>query len=138
MIDVWLEPVAESGNPYIGIRNHLTGADAEAAGKPLDQKLYDKAKDYYMEAFFRVLYIGGENSVGFHNPTEALRILGDSVAFAEKSEGLLRQALAKTGVDTPMVVDLELDKYLEGRGKKKLGFQAKAEIKDPLGVQARF
>ena len=110
----------------------------QASGKALDQKLYDKAKDYYMEAFFRVLYVGGENSVGFHNPTEAMRILGDSVAFAEKSEGLLRQALAKSGVDTPMVVDLELNKYLEGRGKKKLGFQAKAEIKDPMGLQTRF
>ena len=67
-----------------------------------------------------------------------MRILGDSIAFAAKSEGLLRQALGKAGVDTPLMVHLELDKYLTGRGKKKLGFQARAEIKDPLGMQIRF
>jgi nitrite reductase (cytochrome c-552) len=110
----------------------------QASGKAIDPALYDKAREYYLEAFYRTLYIGGENSVGFHNPTEAMRILGDAVAFATKAEGLMRQALTKAGVDTPMVVDLELDKYLEGRGKKKLGFQAKAEFKDPLGIQVRF
>jgi nitrite reductase (cytochrome c-552) len=110
----------------------------QASGKPLDQKLYDTAKDCYMEAFFRVLYIGGENSVGFHNPTEAMRILGDSVAFAKKSEGLLRQALAKAGIDTPIAVDLEMNKYLDGRGKKKLKFDPKVEIKDPYGIEEKL
>jgi len=110
----------------------------QASGKNVDPALYEKARDYYLEAFYRSLYVGAENSVGFHNPTEAMRILGDSVAFAAKAEGLLRQALSKAGVDTPLVVDLELNKYLEGRGKKKLGFQAKAEFKDPHGVQVKF
>lgn len=112
--------------------------EARDAGKPIDEKLYEKAKDFYEEAFFRSLYIGGENSVGFHNPTEAMRILGDSVAFAGKSEGLLRQALSKAGVDVPMVVDLELKKYLNERGKKKLMFDSSVEIKDPLGLQRNF
>ena len=111
---------------------------AQAEGKMIDQELYDKARDYYMEAFFRSLYVGAENSVGFHNPTEALRILGDSVAFATKSEALLRQALAKAGIDSPMVVNLELNKYLDERGKKKLMYDAKVEVKDPLGVQKNF
>lgn len=96
------------------------------------------AKDFYMEAFFRGLYVGAENSVGFHNPTEAMRILGDSNAFALKAEALLRQALAKAGEEVPVVVDLELDKYLNERGKKKLMRQAGVEIKDPFGVQERF
>ena len=91
-----------------------------------------------MEAFFRILYIGGENSVGFHNPTESMRILGDSVAFASKAEALLRQALTRAGVDVPMVVNLELNKYLDERGKKKLKFQKDVEIKDPFGVQERL
>ncbi len=112
--------------------------EAQAAGKNIDKELYEKAKDYYIEAFFRTLYIGGENSVGFHNPTEAARILSDSTAFAGKAEGLLRQALAKAGVNVPVKVDLELKKYLDDRGKKKLRSNPAFEIKDPLGLQEKF
>jgi nitrite reductase (cytochrome c-552) len=110
----------------------------QAAGKAIDTALYDKAKDYYMEAFLRLNFIGAENSVGFHNPAEALRVLGDSLAFAGKSEALLRQALAKAGVDLPVKIDLEMNKYIEGRGEKKLKFNPSVEIKDPFGVQERF
>jgi nitrite reductase (cytochrome c-552) len=112
--------------------------DAEKAGKSIDKTLYDKARDFYEEAFFRSLYIGAENSVGFHNPTEAIRILGDATAFAGKAEGLLRQALAKAGIDVPIMVNLELHKYLDDRGKKKLMFDPDVEIKDPFGLQDRF
>ncbi len=112
--------------------------EARAAGKNIDQELYEKAKDFYMEAFFRTLYIGGENSVGFHNPTEAARILSDSTAFAGKSEALLRQALTMAGVDVPVVVNLELNKYLNERGKKKLNFQKEAVIEDPFGLQEKI
>ena len=111
---------------------------AQEAGKNIDKTLYDKAKDYYMEAFLRLNYIGAENSVGFHNPAEALRVLGDSLAFAGKAEALLRQSLAKAGVDVPIKVDLELKKYLENRGEKKLKFNPSVEIKDPFGVQDMF
>jgi nitrite reductase (cytochrome c-552) len=110
----------------------------QEAGKNIDKALYDKAKDYYMEAFLRLNFIGAENSVGFHNPAEALRVLGDSLAFAGKAEALLRQALAKAGVDVPIKVDLELKKYLENRGEKKLKFNPSFEIKDPFGVQDMF
>jgi nitrite reductase (cytochrome c-552) len=111
---------------------------AQAEGKDIDKALYDKAKDYYEEAFYRGVFIGAENSVGFHNPTEAMRILGDATAFATKAEGLLRQALAKAGVDVPMKVDLELRKYLDNRGEKKLMANPAFEFKDPTGVQDRF
>lgn len=110
----------------------------QAAGKQIDQKLYEQAKDFYMEAFFRSLYIGAENSVGFHNPTEAMRILGDSTAFAMKAEALLRQALTKAGEEVPLNVNLELDKYLSERGKKKLMLQKDVEFKDPFGVQDKL
>ncbi len=110
----------------------------QEAGTEVDKTLYEAAKDAYMEAFFRTLYIGGENSTGFHNPTEAMRILGDSIAFAAKADGLLRQALTKAGQDVPMTVDLELDKYLNERGKKKLNRQPGVEIKDPFGVQSKL
>ncbi len=110
----------------------------QASGKKIDQALYDRAKDLYEEAFYRVIYIGAENSVGFHNPTEAQRNLADAVAFAGKAEALLRQTLAKAGVDTPVMVNLELDKYLTGRGKKKLNFNPKVEIKDPYGIEEKL
>jgi len=110
----------------------------QAQGKQIDKALYDKAKDYYEEAFYRCVFIGAENSVGFHNPTEAMRVLGDATAFATKAEALLRQALAKAGVDVPLTVNLELNKYLENRGEHKLNFDPKVEIKDPYGVQVRF
>jgi nitrite reductase (cytochrome c-552) len=112
--------------------------EAQAAGKNIDMALYDKAKDLYEEAFYRSNFIGAENSVGFHNPPEALRILGDSVAFATKSEALLRQALTKAGVDVPMVVNLELNKYIEARGKKKLTFNQKVVINDPFGIEEKL
>src|SRR5512146_2898187 len=111
---------------------------AQAEGKQIDKALYDKAKDFYEEAFYRGVFVGAENSVGFHNPTEATRILGDATAFAGKAEGLLRQALAKAGVDVPQMVNLELDKYLDGRGQKKLSFQKAVEFEDPFGVQGKL
>jgi nitrite reductase (cytochrome c-552) len=108
---------------------------AQAEGKKIDQPLYDQAKDLYLEALYRVIYIGAENSVGFHNPTEAGRICGDAVAMAMKSDGLLRQALTKAGVEVPANVNLELTKYLNKRGVKPLNFRPEFEFKDPFGIQ---
>lgn len=111
---------------------------AKAEGKQIDEELYKKAKDFYEQAFYRNLFIGAENSVGFHNPTEALRVLGDATAFATKAEAFLRQILTKAGVDVPARVDLEMAKYLDNRGAKKLMGNPKIEIKDPTGVQDLF
>jgi len=108
---------------------------AKTEGKNIDPKLYDQAKDLYFEAFYRINYIGAENSQGFHNPTEAGRICGDSVAFAEKCSGLLRQALASAGVAAPADINLELAKYLNNRGVRKLSFKPQEEFKDPFGIQ---
>jgi len=111
---------------------------AQKSGKKLDQAVYGKAKDYYEEAFYRVTFIGAENSMGFHNPTETLRVLGDAAYFAGKSEGLLRQLLALAGAPAPARLDLELGKYLENRGQKKLGFDKTVEFKDPFRNQEKF
>jgi nitrite reductase (cytochrome c-552) len=108
---------------------------AQADGKQLDKGLYDQAKDLYLDALYRVIYIGAENSVGFHNPTEAGRICGDAVAMAAKADGLLRQALTKVGVEVPANVNLELAKYLNKRGVKPLNFKPEFEFKDPFGIQ---
>jgi nitrite reductase (cytochrome c-552) len=107
-------------------------------GKEIDQALYDQAKEFYEEAFYRSVFIGAENSVGFHNAPEALRVLGDAIAFAVKSESFLRQLLAKAGVDVPMKVDLELAKYLDMRGEHELKFDPELEIKDPMNLQEMF
>lgn len=107
----------------------------QAKGKTFDETLYRQAKDFYLQAFYRVVYLAAENSMGFHNPTEAGRIAGDAVAFAAKAEGLLRQMLTGGGVDVPAVVNLELARYLNDRGAKKLDFVPAQEIKDPTGIQ---
>ncbi len=105
---------------------------ARTAGRQIDSELYAQARDHYEEAFYRVVFIGAENSTGFHNPSETLRVLGDAANHAGKAEGLLRQALTKAGVMVPTKVDLELAKYLNNRGTKKLMFKAEHEIKDPF------
>jgi len=37
-----------------------------------------------------------------------------------------------------MVVNLELNKYLDSRGQKKLKFQKGFEFKDPYGIEDRL
>lgn len=111
---------------------------AQEAGKTLDQALYDRAKDLYLEALYRVIFVGAENSVGFHNPSEAGRILGDAVAMAQKSESLVRQALAKADVDVPADIGLEIAKYANDRGSKKLNFRPELEFTDPFGTQEKL
>lgn len=105
---------------------------AQAEGKVIDKELYDKAKDHYEEAFYRVLFFGAENSVGFHNPTEAMRMLGDAALHAGQAEALLRQGLTAAGIAVPVKIDLELSKYTDNRGAKKLMFKPEQELKDPF------
>jgi nitrite reductase (cytochrome c-552) len=107
----------------------------QADGKQIDQALYDLAKDHYEEGFYRNLFFGAENSVGFHNPTEAMRILGDATMHAVKAEAMLRQALTKAGVDVPVTIDLEIKKYADNRGEKKLMMISDQELKDPYAPQ---
>jgi nitrite reductase (cytochrome c-552) len=108
---------------------------AQEQGKNIDKALYEQAKNLYEEAMYRIIFIGAENSVGFHNPSEAGRICGDAIAMSMRSEALLRQALAKAGVDVPANINLEMAKYLNDRGVKKLKFRPEFEFKDPFGVQ---
>ncbi|MEW6659094.1 MAG: ammonia-forming cytochrome c nitrite reductase subunit c552 [Thermodesulfobacteriota bacterium] len=107
---------------------------ARADGRRINQEWYDKAKDLYAEAFYRLNYIGAENSAGFHNPTEAARICGDAVAFAEKASGLLRQIVV-FWEDISVDINLDLAKYLQKRGVKILNFKPEQEFKDPYHIQ---
>lgn len=108
---------------------------AQAEGKAIDPDLYAKAKDHYEEGFYRNLFFGAENSLGFHNPTEAMRILGDAGLHAGQAEALLRQGLAAAGVAVPAKIDLELPKYTDNRGAKKLMFNPEQELKDPYAAK---
>ena len=110
----------------------------QAKGTKVDMTLYSKAKDSYMQGFIRLNFISAENSVGFHNSTEASRILGDSVAFSKKSETLLRQIMTQSGIQLPEKVNLNLNKFLTGRGKHKLNFKSGEELKDPYGTEDYF
>ncbi|MBN2041025.1 MAG: ammonia-forming cytochrome c nitrite reductase subunit c552 [Spirochaetes bacterium] len=103
-----------------------------------DQSLYEKAVGFYKQAFLRIIFISAENSMGFHNPSEAGRVLGDAVAFASKSEALLRQILAQNKVNVPEKINLELGKYLNNRGQKKLKFKKDQVLGDPYGLQKEF
>ncbi len=110
----------------------------QGEGKRINPVLYRKAKEFYEEAFYRSLFIGAENSVGFHNSAEGLRILADSIAFGSRAEAYLRQALGEAGVHVPLKVDLEILKYVDQRGEQKLRFDPQLEFKDPYGLQERF
>lgn len=82
-----------------------------------------------------MVFIGAENSAGFHNPAEAMRIVADAAGHAAQAEALLRQCLAGAGGTVPKKVDLQLAKYLNKRGSKKFTFRPEQQIKDPLPVK---
>ncbi|MFA6034648.1 MAG: ammonia-forming cytochrome c nitrite reductase subunit c552, partial [Myxococcota bacterium] len=86
---------------------------------------------------YRVTFIGAENSTGFHNPTEAGRILGDAIAFAGEAERYATIILTRRGVDVD-AIKLDLTAYLNGRGDRKLGFKPEQEFRDPFGNATRF
>lgn len=103
----------------------------EAAGKKIDKSLYAQAKEQYEQAFYRVIFIGAENSTGFHNPKETMRVLNDAAQYAASADGNLRRLLADAGENVPAKIDLELSKYTNNRGVKKLMFRPEHEIKSP-------
>jgi nitrite reductase (cytochrome c-552) len=48
------------------------------------------ARDFQRKAQFYVDYVEAENSMGFHAPQEAVRILGESINFARKGQNSVR------------------------------------------------
>jgi nitrite reductase (cytochrome c-552) len=101
-------------------------------------ELYGEAIETYKEAFYRVGYLAGENSVGFHNPPEAFRILNDAQAFSMRADGILRTILGEGDVDVPAEVDLQLREYIENRGVRRQGFDPDQEFRDPRGIAERL
>lgn len=103
----------------------------EASGKKIDNTLYTQAKEQYEQAFYRVIFIGAENSNGFHNPKETMRVLNDALKYAASADAKLRKLLEQAGEKVPEKIDLELSKYTNNRGAKKIMFKPEHEIKSP-------
>lgn len=103
----------------------------EASGKKIDKALYAQAREDYEQAFYRVIFIGAENSTGFHNPKETMRVLNDAAKHAASANVQLRQLLAQAGENVPEKIDLELSKYTNNRGANKIMFKPEHEIKSP-------
>ena len=62
----------------------------------------------------------------------------EEMVCMQHGESAWEQIKAKAGVDVPLKVDLEIAKYLEGRGEKKIKADKAVEFKDPSGVQDMF
>ncbi len=88
----------------------------------IDQQMLNDAKALYKKAYYRVDFVTAENSMGFHNPPEAMRVLGDGLYYADQSLSKTREALIKAGVSIPDKFDLELDKYAK-RGSKGVTYK---------------
>ena len=61
---------------------------AKAAGMTDDQLA--SARDFQRKAQFFLDFVEAENSMGFHAPQEAARILGDSINFSRKGQLAIR------------------------------------------------
>jgi len=71
---------------------------AKTAGRA-DEQLAS-ARDFQRKAQFYLDFIEAENSMGFHAPQEAARILGESIDFTRRGQGELRKRPEKNH-DTP-------------------------------------
>jgi nitrite reductase (cytochrome c-552) len=72
---------------------------AARAGGRTDEEL-KQARDYQRRAQFYLDFIEAENSMGFHAPQEAVRILGESINFSRLGQVSLRGAVAPAHATT--------------------------------------
>jgi nitrite reductase (cytochrome c-552) len=63
----------------------------------VDEALLNEARNLHREAQLRWDFIAAENSMGFHNPEEALRILAAATNLARQAQ--LKAALAAGTLD---------------------------------------
>ena len=57
-----------------------------------DAAVLDEARLLHRKAQFRWDFVAAENSMGFHNPEEAIRLLGEAIDYARQAELKARQA----------------------------------------------
>ena len=77
----------------------------------------------------------GAPAVRLHHRAEGMRVLEDAANHASAADMHLRRLLAQAGEKVPEKVDLELPKYLNNRGAKKLQFKPEHEVKPPTIVR---
>ena len=78
-----------------------------------------------LKLIIRLVNIGDARSLACHPASTTHRQMNEA-------------ALAKAGVDLPVEIDLELEKYLNDRGETKVQFMPEQVIADPFGNQVRF
>jgi nitrite reductase (cytochrome c-552) len=55
--------------------------------------LLEEARQLYRNANYRWDFVASENSNGFHNPTEALRVLGEAIDLGHQAAQKATQAM---------------------------------------------
>ena len=83
------------------IHEAITTIKAAAALPGVNTKLLDEARNLHREAQLRWDFIAAENSMGFHNPEEALRILAAATDLARQA-----QLKAAQAAGTPAVIPM--------------------------------
>lgn len=94
-------------------------AKYQTDGKADDKKISAALKEVlelHRKSQMRADFVNAENSTGFHNPTEAARIMGQSIAMAKEGQGLLVVLAQKDGITiTPSNLGFkEIQKYAPG------------------------
>lgn len=79
----------------------ISAIEAAAARTNVDPELLGEARQLHREAQLRWDFIAAENSMGFHNPEEALRILAKATDLARQAQ--LKAVLA---AGTPEVIEI--------------------------------
>lgn len=77
----------------------IQAIEAAATSTKANQTLLDEARKLHREAQLRWDFISAENSMGFHNPEEALRILAKATDLARQAQ--LKATLAASSSLTP-------------------------------------
>ncbi len=77
----------------------------------INKDLLNEAKVAYEKAYYRIVFVGADNSMGFHNPTEAKRVLKDGLVFAQEAEKKAREAIKGAGETPPEKFELDLEEY---------------------------
>lgn len=72
---------------------------AKSNGAPTD--LLDKARNLQRKAQWRLDFIAAENSMGFHAPQEAAKVLGEAVDYARQGQVVLLGGVTTAAAATP-------------------------------------
>jgi len=64
----------------------ISAIETSAAEPGANTEMVEQARELHRQAQLRWDFIAAENSMGFHNPEEALRILADAIDLARQAE----------------------------------------------------